>query len=320
MQVGDWEIEDTITWLYFAYFIFDLTTSACVTILMFAFIWKELGESFFDLLRFYQNYFICYWYICSIYNIIWIFYYIEANNLFVKLVLGFWFCFIFWYYIANLSSWYLLMYHIKILQEWKSSNKYEECKKKLKLAEVITLFVIIFSLFFFIYPNVILISLAYYFSSARTYIILAKNILEMMTYVCLLILNIFLYLRLSRCMKLNLYCYFTQNWKSISFALNLTSIYFIAWILRMLTIIGFDVDPYRMIGLSSPFYDKGFRIIYLLELTFIWIMRLFMVFFNFKSVNFKYWILDIYNWYKVSHLFRQPSIFIKRKRRYLKNV
>ena len=117
-------------------------------------------------------------------------------------------------------------------------------------------------------------------------------------------------------MKRNLYYYFNNKYKEIKIYFLLNWAYCIAGILLSLIYIIFDVDEDRMAVISISFYSNFLRITFLFIYVFLNILRFLYAFFYFRGINFKYWIWDIFNEYKISHLFSQSSFFIVKNKLY----
>ena len=89
---------------------------------------KELKESYVDLLKIIQCVFIfiANWY--AVYFIICYIWLLHTDNIVFNTITAMLEGLMLYYYIINLFSWYMLMYHIKVLTQLRIGIEYNECK------------------------------------------------------------------------------------------------------------------------------------------------------------------------------------------------
>ena len=128
MKLGDWEIEDAVTFLYFVDVIVFILANAAVAFWMCLLAWRELKENYVDLLRMTQYGFIFLWYLYSTWYFLCSIWYDHIDNTAYETMNEMFEGLLQYYYIVNLSSWYLLMIHIKILHKLRNGMQFQECK------------------------------------------------------------------------------------------------------------------------------------------------------------------------------------------------
>ena len=126
----------------------------------------------------------------------------------------------------------------------------------------------------------------------------------------LLIFNIILYIKIANVMKNNLNHYFIKNGNDLAFLFEVTSAYFISKFFLNAIKICFNIKESKLNGISMNVYSDFIRIIFLIMILFVNLLKFLYAFYSFKGVNFKLWTWNIFDGYKILHLYPQSSIFI----------
>ena len=319
MKFGDLEIEDTLGYLYLGRYIALALASSWVVIWMALLLWRELREPFIDMLRIIQYAWCVIRFgiaVCTILLFIW---YKHTNIFYIKLIIGIIENFGYIYYITNLFTWYLLIYHIKTLQELRDGANFSDWKSKIFLVENRTkIILILLSIILPLFQGIILI-LLHYFSSIQEFLSKIFAIEDLLFVFWFITFQIVILQKFSNIMKDNLNYYFKNNWKRLLFLFRLSMIYFITWFILFLVSIIFNIDGGKLFGIKTPCYNEYIRIMFLFFYLFGNFMSFTYAFYNYKGVNFKYWIWDTFNGYKIPHHFKQSSIFIIKNRYYKHN-
>ena len=130
LNIGDWEIDDVVTIFYLIFVLAILLASAFVVVWMVVLFWREINDSYVDILRLIQYTAIFIRYLTSIFIYVWYFWHILPENLIFQVLIEFLDGFAFYYYILNLITWYLLMYHIREMYQLRYGGWYlEDCNK-----------------------------------------------------------------------------------------------------------------------------------------------------------------------------------------------
>ena len=272
MKVGDWVIEDLVSYGFFAYEIANIFMSLIVVIWMVVKIWKEMKERFIDVLRMVQYWLILTWFLYVTYFVIFNFW-DEHNGNMVKILDGIMDGVLIYYYIFNLTTWYLLMYQIKVLKLLRNGIEYKNANKQTKSHEI--KIITLLALFICIY-SILNVSLSV-FSSSISLLQNNQRLISLLKYTlfyfALLILNLILFIKLSVIMKDNLNYYFLNNWKNIRFIFHLTSAFYAVFILLNLFEIIFDLDDNK-IERDPLFSNELIRIFCLIIYIFLNVLRL----------------------------------------------
>ena len=100
MKVGDMEFDDTLSYIYFSFFLILIPIALLVIVWMVVLFWKEMKENYVDFLRVKQYIFI--WFCYCICRILWEYWYKHVNKIVFNLINEFGTCLEFLYYIINL--------------------------------------------------------------------------------------------------------------------------------------------------------------------------------------------------------------------------
>ena len=128
MKIGDWEVNEIFTCLYFANNIIFILAWVIVVLWMIILFKKEMKESYIDLLRTIQYVFIFVWYCYSIQFVLRNFWYKQTDYTIINIIDSALESIIKYYYILNLITWYLLMHQIMILHQLRNGCRYSKWK------------------------------------------------------------------------------------------------------------------------------------------------------------------------------------------------
>ena len=167
MQIGDWKVEDLVTYLYFAYAILYIFASIGVVFWMILLIRKEMKEVYIDLLLITQYSFILVWFLYTIYEILCNFWYEHTDILIIRITHEMLEYFILYYYILNLWTWYLLIHQIIILQQLRDKENYQKCRQQTRSTEIKLLKIFIWFICAYSIINLTLLLLSNYIQSLR---------------------------------------------------------------------------------------------------------------------------------------------------------
>ena len=126
--VGDWVIEDTVTVFYLIFVIAIILAWVFVTVMMVVLFWKEMKDSFIDVLRVIQYVATFIRFLTLAFSYMWYFWKMHSDNLYFQNVLEFLDGIGYYYPILNFLTWYLLMYQIKILYQLRNGGSFQDCK------------------------------------------------------------------------------------------------------------------------------------------------------------------------------------------------
>ena len=128
MIIGDWEFYDIVSYIYFS--LFSMWTLAALFIIIWILVqfWREMKESYIDLLRITQFIFILIWYFYSVFYIICSFWYRSTYGIVFKIIIAIFESWELYYFIVYLTTWYLLLIQILIMHQLRINSQYQECK------------------------------------------------------------------------------------------------------------------------------------------------------------------------------------------------
>ena len=309
MRVGEWEIQDGISYAFLIMFICIIVTNAIFVIWLWWRILKELKEPAIDLFKIVQPVLVIIWFSNWIYGYLLYFWYISKNYIFVRVIFVVLLSSLYLYYAINWFTCYLLIYHIKALKQLREGKSYQEWRRKIWRTEKrVVVFLIIFE-FLYLLINVFLTILPDF------NLLFIKNI-GGIVYVQLMIIFIgfsfwqfYLYIQLSYVMKTDLNFYFNHNWKRLSLMMRLNALYFFLFLFWNLSFFLWDLNIYRIIGMYDP-YNIYLRIIFLFSYIAGNIAQYMYVYFNYYGINFKDWIFDLLSGYRQIQYYKSSSVFI----------
>ena len=194
IKLRDWVIDDTVSYFYFSYFVAFILVSVCIAILALFYIFKELKESFIDILRMIQCIYIFTWQCYVIYLISSNLWKEKIDPIFFKLSICILYVLMHIYYWLNLISWSLLINHIQILNQLRNGIEYQKCKKQIKNTEIKIIIMVWFACF---YPilNVSILLFSNYVLQKSVNMDFIYNVEFFITYPWLLTLNVILFKR-----------------------------------------------------------------------------------------------------------------------------
>ena len=310
MKVGDWWIEEAVDYMYFIAVILFIIINVIIILQTIILIWKELKDPVIDRLRLAQYVFII---ICfanwNFYNISQFWFENESVIYFKEISVILWSS-LFMYYAINLLSWYLLIAHVRSLQPLKNGTRYQLCKIQIHRIEWRVLYLCTMLELGYIVTNLVLFTLTKFSK------FIDKIMIDIITYefivffTLLLIFQVLLYRSLSKVLKTSFNFYFKLTWKKLSFVMIINICFFISEIVLNVFFTILQMNHNDFIEFDRSNYSNIAKLLILLVFT---IMNLFLYLYlilNFRGINFKYWMLDLYTGYKIINFYSNASIFI----------
>ena len=310
MKVGDWWIEVAVDYIYFIAIILFIVINTIIIFQTIILICKELKDLVIDRLRLAQYIFII---ICfanwNFYNISQ-FWFESTDVFYFKEISVILWSSMFMYYTINLLSWYLLIIHVRYLQLLREGEKYQICKNQIHRIEMR-----VFYLWIFFEAGYLIINLALFILTKFSKFI-DRNIIDIITYefilffVLLSIFQVRLYKSLSVVLQKNFNFYFKITWKKLSFVMIINICFFISEIALNIFFTILQISHNEFIEFDRSDYS-GIEKIWVLLVFMIMNLALYLyAFLNFRGINFKYWMLDLYTGYKILNFYSNASIFI----------
>ena len=155
MKVGNWEIEGTISTIYFALIIFIILSSMIATIWVAIIGFKEIKRPAIDLFKIIQSILIMVFFWSSIFVHYW-YVWLNCRTLLYQTLFIILFSTLYLYYVVNLLCWYILVFHINTLRNMRNGVDYEEWKTRIKAVELKSLIAIITFEIIYLFINILL--------------------------------------------------------------------------------------------------------------------------------------------------------------------
>ena len=137
-------------------------------------------------------------------------------------------------------------------------------------------------------------------------------------FIILSLSQFYLYRQLSKILQNNLHFYFKQNWQSLSFLMLMNTLYYFIWIIWYLIFAVFNLNANDMFTTEDTSMKSNvIRSIFLVSKAIVNICLYLFVLHNFKGINFKDWICDLYQGYKIPQHYANSSLFITLNKYYI---
>ena len=226
MKVGDWEIQDTVSYVYFSSLIFMIIWYIVLIVWMTILMHKEIKQPAVDMFKVIQFILIIVWFANCIYTDSWFFWNSYYRTLLARIIYVVLESSLYLYYAVNFLTGYLLIIHIKNLKNLRNGIEYSRWRETIRSIEIKAWIVLIISEFFYILLNTLLVVLSWSFELIKEQI---NRILSGQFWLISLILIVFqavLYKRLASAMRSDLNFYFKQKWKGLVFISKVNTFFF----------------------------------------------------------------------------------------------
>ena len=236
--------------------------------------------------------------------------YQHMNSMAIKIIYNSALSCLFVYYIVNLMSLYLLMYHIKILQKIRQGEKYIKWRKLIRSAETKALILILLFEVIYVLANIVLLILSNCTSFTDQDVDRTIHIWYWLFDSAILLFQILFINKFATILQNNLNFHFKNQWKRLSFMMLSNIFYFVIWLVGNIFLSFFNLNEYILLWYSKPWDRESIRIIILIFYIITTLNMYLYVYLNMKGINFKSWILDLFSGYQILHHYEKLLFFI----------